>query len=42
LPFYELTNAFGGVAWCVKRSKPDDPFFHENMQRLRELIYGAT
>jgi aminoglycoside phosphotransferase (APT) family kinase protein len=42
LPFYELQNAFGGVAWCVKRSKPDDPFFYENMQRLKELIYGAT
>ena len=42
LPFYELHNAFGGVAWCVKRSKPDDPFFYENMKRLEELIYGAT
>jgi Ser/Thr protein kinase RdoA (MazF antagonist) len=42
LPFYELHNAFGGVAWCVKRSKTDDPFFHENMKCLRELIYGAT
>lgn len=38
LPFYTLYNAFGGIAWCVKRSKLDDPFFEENLLRLREII----
>jgi aminoglycoside phosphotransferase (APT) family kinase protein len=38
LPFYTLYNAFGGIAWCVRRSKLDDPFFEENLARLKEII----
>ena len=38
LPFYDLTNAFRGIAWCVKRSKTDDPFFYENMKKLRQIL----
>lgn len=38
LPFYTLHNAFGGIAWCVKRDCPDDPFFRENMERLEESL----
>jgi Ser/Thr protein kinase RdoA (MazF antagonist) len=38
LPFYELTNAFGGIAWCVKRSKTKDPFFNENLRKLRQIL----
>lgn len=38
LPFYELGNAFGGIAWCVKRSKTDDPFFYENMRKLKQIL----
>ena len=38
LPFYELSNALGGIAWCIKRSKIDDPFFFMNLQKLKQLI----
>ena len=38
MPFYELSNAFGGIAWCVKRSKIDDPFFAENMKMLKQIL----
>jgi len=38
LAFYTLHNAFGGIAWCVKRSRVDDPFFWENMEQLKQLL----
>lgn len=38
LPLYALCNAFGGVAWCVKRSRIEDPFFAENLNRLKQLL----
>jgi Ser/Thr protein kinase RdoA (MazF antagonist) len=38
LPFYELGNAFGGIAWCVKRSKTDDPFFYKNLKKLKQIL----
>jgi Ser/Thr protein kinase RdoA (MazF antagonist) len=38
LPFYMLYNAFGAIGWCVRRSKLDDPFFDENLARLREIL----
>ena len=41
LPFYELRNALGGIAWCVRRSGPDDPFFAENMRALHRLLVGV-
>lgn len=37
LPFYQLHNALGGVAWCVRRTDNRDPFFHENMAVIRAL-----
>jgi Ser/Thr protein kinase RdoA (MazF antagonist) len=39
LPLYALHNAYGGIAWCVKRSKLDDPFFDENLTRLRDILH---
>jgi aminoglycoside phosphotransferase (APT) family kinase protein len=39
LPLYALYNAYGGIAWCVKRSKLDDPFFDENLTRLRDILH---
>jgi Ser/Thr protein kinase RdoA (MazF antagonist) len=38
LPLYELGNAFGGIAWCVRRGKQRDPFFDRNLSRLKELV----
>jgi len=38
LPFYALHNAFGGIAWCVRRSGTEDPFFRENMDRLERVL----
>jgi aminoglycoside phosphotransferase len=38
LLFYRLHNAFGGIAWCVKRSRIDDPFFFENLEYLRQAL----
>jgi aminoglycoside phosphotransferase len=38
LPFYTLHNAFGGIAWCVRRSRIDDPFFVENMKQLERSL----
>ena len=38
LPFYQLHNAFGGIAWCVRRTNQDDPFFAENLATLRGLV----
>lgn len=37
LPFYQLHNAFGGIAWCARRTNQDDPFFAENLTVLRSL-----
>lgn len=37
LPFYQLHNALGGVAWCVRRTDTDDPFFRENMDVILKL-----
>ena len=38
LPLYALHNAFGGIAWCVRRSSTEDPFFRENMERLERIL----
>jgi len=38
LPFYTLHNAFGGIAWCVRRSGIDDPFFYENLEQLKRSL----
>jgi Ser/Thr protein kinase RdoA (MazF antagonist) len=38
LPYYELRNAFGGIAWCVRRTGTEDPFFAENLRALRRLL----
>lgn len=38
LPFYEFFNAFGGLAWCVRRNKMTDPFFEENYQLIKKYI----
>jgi Ser/Thr protein kinase RdoA (MazF antagonist) len=38
LPLYALHNAYGGIAWCVRRAKLDDPFFDENLRRLMKIL----
>ncbi len=38
LPFYLFYNAFGGVAWCVRRGNLDDPFFTENVEQLKSVL----
>jgi Ser/Thr protein kinase RdoA (MazF antagonist) len=40
LLFYELYNAFGGVAWCVRRNKLTDPFLSYNLEKLKQLLAG--
>ena len=37
LTLYQLHNALGGVAWCVRRTNTSDPFFHENMAVIEQL-----
>lgn len=41
LPFYRLHNAIGGVAWCVRRTTPADPFFRENLTVIEDMV-GRT
>lgn len=38
LPFYTLHLAFGGVGWCVRRGKLDDPFMQRNLEALRQVL----
>lgn len=38
LPFYTLHLAFGGVGWCVRRGKMQDPFMQHNLATLARLI----
>lgn len=38
LPFYQLHHAFGGLAWCVRRSDTHDPFFQENLTLLKACL----
>lgn len=35
LSYYRLHNAFGGIAWCVRRTDTSDPFFRENVTLLK-------
>ncbi|MBN1248112.1 MAG: aminoglycoside phosphotransferase family protein [Anaerolineae bacterium] len=43
LPFYQLHNALGGIAWCVRRTNINDPFFQENLDVIQALTarYGG-
>jgi Ser/Thr protein kinase RdoA (MazF antagonist) len=38
MPYYTLHLAFGGVGWCVRRGKMDDPFMQQNLATLTQLI----
>ncbi len=38
LPVYDLYNAIGALAWCVRRNKLDDPFFYENLNIVKKYI----
>jgi len=40
LTLYQLHNALGGVAWCVRRTDTIDPFFHENMAVIQRMTAG--
>jgi Ser/Thr protein kinase RdoA (MazF antagonist) len=42
LPFYEFYNAFGGVAWCVRREQTHTPFLEENMVRLQRMLKDSA
>lgn len=37
LALYQLHNALGGVAWCVRRTDTNDPFLQENLDVVRRL-----
>jgi len=39
VPIIELTNAFGGIARCIKRSKTEEPFFYVIMKKLRRILF---
>lgn len=41
LTYYQLHNAMGGVAWCVRRSDTEDPFLRENLEVLQHLMADA-
>ncbi len=38
LPYYRLHNAVGGLAWCIRRTNVDDPFYRENEVVIAEII----
>jgi len=38
LPLYRLFNGIGGLAWCVRRDKLDDPFYDENYLQVVEIL----
>lgn len=38
LPFYLFYNAFGGIAWCVKRKQLEGDFFKENLEQLKQTL----
>lgn len=38
LPLYRLFNGIGGLAWCVRRNKLDDPFYEENYNQVLDII----
>lgn len=40
LPYYTLHLAFGGVGWCVRRGKVDDPFMQHNLTTLSNCLSG--
>lgn len=40
LPYYTLHLAFGGVGWCVRRGKLDDPFMQQNLATLKRVVGG--
>jgi aminoglycoside phosphotransferase (APT) family kinase protein len=42
LPFYELHVAFGGIAWCVRRTSVRDPFFGENLEWLTRILASTS
>lgn len=42
LPFYQLHHAFGGIAWCVRRTDTDDPFFRENLILLKACLAESS
>jgi len=40
LTLYQLHNALGGIAWCVRRTHTSDPFFRENLAVIKQLTEG--
>jgi len=41
LPLYQLHNALGGIAWCVRRTDTNDPFYRENLSVIEHMVAGA-
>lgn len=42
LDFYLFFNGFGGLAWCARRNKLDDPFYEENYEQIMPYIKKYT
>ncbi len=38
LPYYRLHNAVGGLAWCIRRTNTDDPFYRENDEVIGAIL----
>lgn len=41
LAFYQLHNAVGGLAWCIRRTDTRDPFYDENMTVVNAVLAGV-
>jgi len=39
LPLYEFFFGFGGLAWCIRRNKMDDPFYNENYRQVTQFFH---
>ncbi|MCH4888108.1 aminoglycoside phosphotransferase family protein [Acidaminobacter sp. JC074] len=39
LPLYEFFFGFGGLAWCIRRKKLDDPFYDENLKQVTQYLH---
>lgn len=38
LAFYQLHNAVGGLAWCIRRTDTHDPFYEENITVVYDIL----
>lgn len=38
LPYYRLHNAVGGLAWCIRRTDVQDPFYRDNYEVVQQIL----